>query len=82
MSEIRFCVRCGKILEEEYLFCPYCGSEQNATDLLEDILEEPFEKMERIVQKNAIERLQFIEEQLKTLEIELNGFLLTTRRAC
>mgnify|MGYP001018340311 CR=1 FL=1 len=81
MNEIRFCVKCGKILDDEFLFCPYCGADQGEADEFREILEEPFNEIERMVQTSAMERLKAIEERLEDLETELNGFLLTPRRA-
>jgi len=75
MEKIYFCSVCGRVLEESFLFCPYCGEQRSCSSDFCDLLEEPFRKMETQAGTYQLERLNNMAFRLNQLENELNWFL-------
>ena len=75
MEKIYFCSVCGRVLEESFLFCPYCGEQRISPLDFGDLLEEPFRKMETQSRTFQLERLNNLAVRLDKLENELNWFL-------
>ncbi len=75
MEEVKFCSYCGKLTSSCYSFCPWCGkSLENKTEL-QDVLEKPFSKLEKIQVEEKLEVLDKLQSCLDSLEEELEAFL-------
>lgn len=75
MEKIEFCASCGRVISQEFLFCPFCGAKRAEEITFSELLEEPFGKMEKLVKTNHLKRLEVLEKRLSEIEEELNGFL-------
>lgn len=64
------------MLENDYLYCPYCGTPFHASgEELSDLVDEPLQEMELQVQESTLARLSKLEKELGNLERDLDDFL-------
>ena len=70
MDDTVYCAFCGRVIQNEYQFCPYCGV-QCKDDLPVCVLSDPPQE------RSTIERLTEIESTLENMENELDHFLAT-----
>ena len=75
MESLRFCSRCGGILEKGFLFCPYCGVELTVLPLSKKSIEGPFDILEIRSRAVSFRRLEGCEDALTKMENELDSFL-------
>lgn len=75
MESLRFCSRCGGILEKGFLYCPYCGAELTIQPLAKKLIEGPIELLEIRSQAASFRRLEGCEDALEKMEKELDTFL-------
>ena len=70
------CEKCGKIIEEDFYFCPWCGQSQTQTSKKEsgDLRLKQKEDVIKDIRYNKIERM---EEVLDELEKELSVLVLS-----
>ena len=75
MEEVKFCSYCGKLTSSCYAYCPWCGkSLENKTELAE-VLDKPFDAMEKIQVEEKLEVLNKLQSCLDSLEEEIEAFL-------
>lgn len=70
--EVDFCSACGKVVQRDFLYCPYCSQDLRRGSSLEAVLEGPFERLERHRDELAFERLS---DAVRSLELELDQIL-------
>ncbi len=75
MESLRFCSRCGGILEKGFLYCPYCGMELVSRPIPEKILSKSFERLEVQAMASSLRRLDGCGDALDRMEKELDSFL-------
>lgn len=77
MITVHICRGCGRTINTEYLYCPWCGYsriEESANDSL-DVVFKRLETMQSEHRENKIEELH---TQLEELEKELDTIVLST----
>jgi len=74
--KVGFCGSCRRLILADFSFCPYCGAEtRHGPDLAESV-DGPFARIERKVLKIVVtERIDELESQLATMELELESLL-------
>jgi hypothetical protein len=69
------CHSCNRYIASDYRYCPYCGTERVKDYEFRQLLDEPFDRMERQIQEFSFRRLVRIEERLTVLESDLDTLL-------
>ena len=74
--KVGFCGACRRLILADFSYCPYCGAAtRRGPDLVESV-EEPFARIERKVLRVVVtERIDELESQLATMELELESLL-------
>ena len=75
MRELTTCHSCRRYIAPDFAYCPYCGAERARHYQFRQLLDAPFERMEQSVQEYSLRRLESIEQQLHTLEVDLERFI-------
>lgn len=75
MRELTTCRSCHRYIAPDFAFCPYCGTARARHYEFRQLLDAPFERMERSVQEYSLYRLELIEKRLCALEGDLEQFL-------
>jgi endogenous inhibitor of DNA gyrase (YacG/DUF329 family) len=77
MEEPEYCTFCGRVLRNEFSYCPFCGVQ------CKDLNDEEFDvgpergEAESGESHRALHKLEEMETLLTSIEIELNVFLST-----
>ena len=80
MRELTTCHCCQRYIATDFSYCPYCGSERAHGYEFRQLLDEPFERMEKQVQEFSFRRLTQLEERLHVLETDLDTILNVGRK--
>ncbi|MCR5289474.1 MAG: zinc ribbon domain-containing protein [Treponema sp.] len=75
MTSVHVCHCCGRTIESDFLYCPWCGQ---ARMQKKDSLDGVFEQLEVIQATDRNNRLSHMQDQLDQLEKELNTLVLST----
>ena len=73
------CSVCGKEIETDFNFCPWCGCDVEENQPFVQILDDSFQAIEEVVHEDTIHRLENLSSRLSSMEDELNSFLLTSK---
>ena len=81
MERVRFCRHCGELLENQWMHCPWCGTEvHRGHELLLDVLvNDSLVSVEQELVKGKLGLLDEISLRLDNLELELDAFLAGKR---
>lgn len=71
MVSVCVCGGCGRTIEKDYIFCPWCGRSRMMSGCKETI-DSAFDRMEEIQDNKRIRQLEEMEQRLLTLEKELD----------
>ncbi len=74
------CSVCGRTIEQDFNYCPNCGSPAGRKDDLRQVIDETFTALEEIVRGDTIMRIENLFNRLNTIEEELDIFLLSESR--
>lgn len=75
MKSVTVCRGCGRTIESEFIYCPWCGySRVAADDSLP--LEAVFNKLEQMQNDSRNAHISEMQEQLADLESELDTLVL------
>lgn len=75
VRDLTACHSCQRYIAPDYRYCPYCGTERVKHYEFRQLLDEPFDRMERQVQEFSFRRLVRLEERLLVLESDLDTLL-------
>lgn len=75
MEAVTVCLGCGRTINKDYLYCPWCGLEKE--DHEEKSLDSVFEKLEELQYQDRIKYIDKLEAELANLERELDNFTLS-----
>lgn len=70
------CSGCGKLVNENYYYCPWCGQSKLAGES-EEALKLRFEQYQQKKFNNKLSQIEKMEEQLDNLERELSVLVLS-----
>lgn len=80
MKNICVCHGCGRTIDNEFIFCPWCGTKKSKIDEKE-YLKAVFKNLEEKQAENRRLKLQKMEEQLSELENEFSMLALSAEMA-
>lgn len=75
MKSVIVCRGCGRTIESEFIYCPWC-SHSRLTDT-SDSFEDVFAQLEKLQDESRDRQLVNMERQLDELESELNMLVLS-----
>ncbi len=75
MREFTACRHCNRYISPDFRFCPYCGTERVHDYQFKNLLDEPFDEMEREVKEYSVKMLQRLEDRLTGIEGDLEAML-------
>lgn len=75
MDDVGFCHHCGKVMDRQFRFCPWCGSQQRGTKDWKDLLDECLAPLEAQEKSHLLDRLHRLDGVLLSLEGELQEFM-------
>ncbi len=75
MEKVSICHACGRTIESEFLFCPWCGSSMEIDEPLSARFDEVFSEVAAIQTTMTGSRITRIEHELGELEKDLSHFL-------
>ncbi|TFG83931.1 MAG: zinc ribbon domain-containing protein [Spirochaetales bacterium] len=73
--KLDFCVVCGRIVLRGFSYCPYCGTVLNAGPEFEDVINEPFDRLDRSQANFRGRRIDELLDELVALEIDMEEIL-------
>ncbi|MGN0739772.1 MAG: hypothetical protein ACI4LX_06335 [Treponema sp.] len=76
MIPVCICSGCGRTIEKEFIYCPWCGQSKVSVTSENDKMEEIFNRLEELQMNNRSERIKKIGSRLETLEKELDALVL------
>jgi len=74
MDFVCVCNNCGKTIEKEFLYCPWCGKQNGAADD-KSVLENVFKQLEAKQVNDRQSRVKKIETKISEIEKGLDGLL-------
>ena len=74
VERLTFCTFCGKVLNGDFYFCPYCGT-QCRDYSFEELAGPGLENLGKYLVLEGLDRLSSMESLLENLETELTIFL-------
>lgn len=75
VRELTTCQYCHRYIAPDFAYCPYCGKRRVESYEFRKLLDTPFERMEQSVQEYSMRRLEVIEQQLQSLEVDLQHLI-------
>ncbi len=79
MKAVCVCGGCGRTIDKEFLYCPWCGQEKNYNN--QDALDAVFKRLEEKQAEDRARRLAVLEKQLDDLEQDLSVLALSAEMA-
>jgi RNA polymerase subunit RPABC4/transcription elongation factor Spt4 len=80
MKAVTFCKHCGNILNISFNFCPFCGIPKKNNVSMEEIVDTSLQRIKERNKTNYLKRLDHLEEQLRTLEKELDSIIILKKQ--
>lgn len=78
MTAVCVCGGCGRTIEKDYVFCPWCGRSRVTNEDCEEAVESAFERIEEQQYEKYFSRLEKMEEKLNVLERDLGVLALSS----
>ena len=80
MEKVCVCSGCGRTIESDFIYCPWCGNSRlNKND--EDVLEAMFKNLEMKQNQFRLNRIEKMEKELNDLENDLSILALSAEMA-
>ena len=76
MQSVCVCHGCGRTIEKEFLYCPWCGFSQ-IENPSEHKLESVFTQLEEIQLQNKVKYIKMLDQELEELERYLETLALS-----
>lgn len=77
MKSVTVCRGCGRTIENDFIYCPWCGYSRVASDDSAS-LDAVFSQLEHLQTDSRIQQINSMEKQLDDLEHELDTLVLST----
>ncbi len=78
MTAVCVCSGCGRTIEKDYVFCPWCGRSRVTNEDCEDAVDSAFNCMQDMQNERHYERLEQMKKKLDNLDKELSSLILST----
>ena len=76
MEKEMVCTFCGREIQAEYRYCPFCGTQcRDSKAVFQEVTNGPFQRLENVAREGAVRRLERMELRLGKIEAELDSFL-------
>ena len=79
MKSVCVCGGCGRTIDNEFLYCPWCGQEKMHNK--QDALDAVFKQLEEKQAEDRARRLRKLEKELDELEQDLSILALSAEMA-
>ena len=76
MKSVTVCKGCGRTIENDFIYCPWCGYSRVASDDNAS-LEAVFTQLQQLQTDSRNQQISDMEKQLDDLEQELNTLVLS-----
>ncbi|MBP5403441.1 MAG: hypothetical protein J6Y36_09825 [Treponema sp.] len=76
MIPVCICGGCGRTIEKEFVYCPWCGQSKTAMISEEERMEEIFNRLEEIQNNSRVEKIEKMSDRLNQLKKELDSLVL------
>lgn len=80
MQSVCVCRGCGRSINSEFLFCPWCGCEQLQVIVPEQVIEAVFSRIEHLRIRERTNRISKLEHELNDLEVELSRLITASEK--
>ncbi len=77
MTAVCVCGGCGRTIEKDYVFCPWCGRSRVTDEDCEEAIDSAFECIEEKQMEKYFERLEKMEKKVDALVTDLNALALS-----
>lgn len=77
MKSVCVCKECGRTIEKEFIYCPWCGMSRIGVADNQEVLDSVFLKLEEKQADDREKRLRKLETQLDELERDLDVLVLS-----
>ena len=77
MKSVCVCKECGRTIEKEFIYCPWCGMSRIGVADNQEVLDSVFLKLEEKQADDRQKRLRKLEIQLDELERDLDVLVLS-----
>ncbi len=77
MTAVCVCGGCGRTIEKDYVFCPWCGRSRVTDEDCEEAIESAFDRIEEKQYEKCVQRLEKMEERLDSLAEDLDVLALS-----
>ncbi len=81
MKSVCVCNACGRTIEKNFIYCPWCGISCASSTNTEKILDPVFDRLEEIQNKNRLLRIAQIGTSIEELEKSLDYMVLQSELA-
>ena len=79
MTKVCVCGGCGRTIDNEYLYCPWCGQEKMHDR--KDAMEAVFRNLEQKQAEGRARQIERLEQELDALEQDLSILVLSAEMA-
>lgn len=77
MKAVCVCKECGRTIEKEFIYCPWCGISRIGVTDNQEVLDSVFTQLEEKQADDRNRRLRKLETQLEELEKDLDVLVLS-----
>lgn len=77
MKAVCVCKECGRTIEKEFIYCPWCGISRIGVTNNQEVLDSVFTQLEEKQADDRNRRLRKLETQLEELEKDLDVLVLS-----
>lgn len=77
MKAVCVCKECGRTIEKEFIYCPWCGTSRIGVTDNQEVLDSVFTQLEEKQADDRNRRLRKLETQLEELEKDLDVLVLS-----
>lgn len=81
MKSVCVCNACGRTIERNFIYCPWCGVSCASSTNAEKMLTPVFDRLEEIQNKNRLLRIAQIGNSIEELEKSLDYMVLQSELA-
>lgn len=76
MIPVCICGGCGRTIEKEFVYCPWCGVSKISAMSEDDKMEQIFNRLEKIQKESRDEKIEKMNSKLDDLKRELDSMVL------
>ncbi len=70
MEEVCVCNNCGRTIEKQFIYCPWCGIQKGSLDAIK-ALDEAFDRIEEMQRNRQLSLLEELKAKIREIEKDL-----------